>query len=160
MTIVFSLCRFLIISKRISERVRLLFPPNKKPYKSTYLFWKLLSSKMFLNLWTLPLLNFWQKKTCDAIICWGQEVHFDYFIFFFFSVPTRSIEEKKNLIQFFDARSESWLLSSDFIFSILFEHQFNLIEFFLWSEFIFWKISEKNDENCGNVSGNFELKFF
>jgi hypothetical protein len=54
-----------------------------------------------------PFIEFLAKKSCDAIICCGQEVHFDNLIFFIFSAPTRSIEEKKNLIQFFDARSES-----------------------------------------------------
>jgi hypothetical protein len=80
---------------------------------------------MYLDLWTLPLLNFRAKNKRDAIICekrivdWrGQKVHFDNF----FSVPTRSLEAKI-LIEFFGAKSASGSYQVILFLAFLFEHQ-------------------------------------
>jgi hypothetical protein len=70
------------------------------------------------------LLKFWQKrkKKSDSGFSW------------FYLLPTRSIEDENSHSVFWREICK-WFLSSDFIFAILFEHQFNnLIEF---SEIIF-----------------------
>jgi hypothetical protein len=97
--------------------------------KKTVWIWE---QKIALNFWPVPSWHFTDL--------------------FFFSLPTRSVEDKI-LIQFFDARSASSCQVILFL-PFLFEHQFNnLIEF---SEIIFvkWFIGNlwKHEDHFWNVS--------